>query len=136
MGDVALGHTTKMRWNKADKWIWSEKPVHEQLMDVETFERVQAVATSKGAADERSPRSTPRPYAFLGIVRCGTCGRRMQGTWNNDRSHYRCMLLSQQATKEQNQTSPHSRPRAVAVQCGSPATPAAPVGLLVRSRAR
>ena len=25
--DVALGHTTKMRWNDKDRWLWLEKVV-------------------------------------------------------------------------------------------------------------
>src|SRR5215467_7108112 len=29
VNDVALGHTTKMRWNDTGKWIWSDQPVHE-----------------------------------------------------------------------------------------------------------
>ena len=31
--DVALGHATKQRWNEPGKWIWSEQPVHEPLID-------------------------------------------------------------------------------------------------------
>jgi len=29
VADVALGHTTKMRWNEPGKWIWSERTAHE-----------------------------------------------------------------------------------------------------------
>lgn len=32
VNDVGLGHTTKQSWNDADKWIWSERPVHEPLV--------------------------------------------------------------------------------------------------------
>jgi hypothetical protein len=35
--DVALGFTTKQRWNQADDWIWSEQAVHEPLIDTVTF---------------------------------------------------------------------------------------------------
>jgi site-specific DNA recombinase len=28
VNDVALGHTTKLRWNQTSIWIWSEKLVH------------------------------------------------------------------------------------------------------------
>lgn len=31
--------------------------------------------------------------------RCGICGRKMQGNWNNGRPHYRCTFLSQYAAK-------------------------------------
>lgn len=37
--DVALGFTTKQRWNQAGDWIWSEQAVHEPLIDTVTFER-------------------------------------------------------------------------------------------------
>ena len=97
--DVALGNVTKLRWNEPGKWIWSERPVHEPLVDVETFERAQTVRRARGAADERSPRRTPRPYALRGVVRCGVCGRRMQGSWNNGAAYYRCVFLSQYAAK-------------------------------------
>lgn len=97
--DVALGHMTKMRWNEPGKWIWSEHSAHEPLIDVETFERAQAMRRAWGVSDERSPRRTPRPYALRGLLRCGACGRRMQGSWNNGKPHYRCMFLSQYAAK-------------------------------------
>jgi DNA invertase Pin-like site-specific DNA recombinase len=72
--DVALGNVTKMRWNQPGEWIWSERPVHEPLIGVETFERAQAVRRARGASHERSPRRTPRPYALRGLLRCGSAG--------------------------------------------------------------
>jgi site-specific DNA recombinase len=97
--DVALGNVTKMRWNEPGQWIWSERPAHEPLIGVETFERAQAVRRARGASAERSPRRTARPYALRGVVRCGVCGRRMQGSWNNGAPYYRCVFLSQYAAK-------------------------------------
>jgi site-specific DNA recombinase len=99
VNDVALGHTTKQKWNDRDKWIWSDQPAHEPLIDVGAFERAQGLRRAKGAADERSPRRTPRPYALRGLMRCGVCGRKMQGTWNNGKPHYRCTFLSEYAAK-------------------------------------
>jgi site-specific DNA recombinase len=97
--DVALGHKTKQRRNDPDQWIWSEQPVHEPLVDDETFNQAQALRRARGSADERSPRRTPHPYALRGMVRCGICERKMQGTWNNGKAHYRCAFLSQYAAK-------------------------------------
>lgn len=97
--DVALGHRTKQRRVEPGKWVWSEQPVHEPLIDDETFKRAQAVHAAKGASDERSPRRTSRGYVLHGIVRRGICGRKMQGNWNNGRPHYRCTFLSQYAAK-------------------------------------
>jgi site-specific DNA recombinase len=97
--DVALGHATKLKWNDPGLWIWSREPVHEPLIDIEVFEQVQALRRARGSADERSPRRTPRGYALRGIVRCGVCKRRMQGSWNNGKPHYRCTFLTQYAAK-------------------------------------
>src|ERR1700733_9747263 len=46
--DVALGHTTKLRWNQTDKWLWSEKIVHPPVIDRETFDQVQAIVAGRG----------------------------------------------------------------------------------------
>src|ERR1700760_2631402 len=35
--DVALGHTTKLRWNDSDKWLWSNKIVHPPIIDRDDF---------------------------------------------------------------------------------------------------
>ena len=51
------------------------------------------------AGPSAHPRRTPRPYALRGLLFCGICGRRMQGSWNNDAAYYRCVFLSQYAAK-------------------------------------
>jgi site-specific DNA recombinase len=99
VNDVGLGHTTKQTWNDPGKWIWSDQRAQEPLIDDETFKQAQGLCRAKDATDERSPRRTPRPYALRGIVRCGICERKMQGSWNHDRPHYRCTFLSQYAAK-------------------------------------
>jgi len=99
VNDVALGHTTKQQRNEPGQWIWSKEPVHEALIDTETFEQAQALQRAKTSADERSPRRTSRGYALRGVMRCGICGRKMQGTWNNGKPHYRCTFLNQYAAK-------------------------------------
>jgi hypothetical protein len=60
---------------------------------------VQARRRARSGQAERSPRRTPRPYALRGLLYCGICGRRMQGSWNNDAAYYRCVFLSQYAAK-------------------------------------
>jgi site-specific DNA recombinase len=92
VADVALGHITKMRWNDAGKWIWSEQAAHEPLIDTATFEQAQALRRARGAA-RRGPRRTSRPYCLRGLLFCGLCQRRMQGSWNNQAAYYRCMFL-------------------------------------------
>jgi len=96
--DVALGHTTVMRWNDQDKWIVSEQIVHPAIIDDETFRQAQQLLAAKNARQvTRRPRSSPRPYVLRGLLFCGICDRRMQGSWNNDQSYYRCTYPSQYA---------------------------------------
>jgi site-specific DNA recombinase len=96
--DVALGHVTKMRWNDPDSWVWSTDKVHEPLVEDELFARAQEVA----AAGAHRPTTTKRrratrTYQLSGLVRCGLCDRRMQGSWNNGRAHYRCQFAAEYA---------------------------------------
>ena len=107
--DVALGHQTRMRWNPEMAWVWSAEPSHEAIVTAELFEQVQAQlqqGTRRGF--DRKARSSERPYALKGLVRCGVCQRRMEGTWNNDRPHYRCRFPSEYALANQIE-----RPRSV-----------------------
>lgn len=96
--DVALGHVTKMRWNEEGEWVWSNDLVHEPLISPEEFTEAQERLRVSGAqSGERRPRSTPRPYLLRSIIHCGLCERRMQGTWNHGRPHYRCRFPSEYA---------------------------------------
>src|SRR5690606_10396317 len=96
--DVALGHTTKLRWNDRAQWVWSEQQAHEPLVSVEDFERAQAVLASRGRGPAtHKPHRTRRPYAFRGCLHCGYCARRMQGNWNNDQAYYRCRFPAEYA---------------------------------------
>ena len=91
--DVALGHQTKMRWNAPDDWIWSDNDVHPGLVGVADFETVQQLLGAGGRrTHDRKPRRTPREYALTGLMHCGVCQRRMQGSWNNGKPHYRCVF--------------------------------------------
>ncbi|MFC5814148.1 recombinase family protein [Nonomuraea harbinensis] len=96
--DVTQGHITKLKWNPESQWVWSEKIVHEPIVDTETFERVQKLLSANGRpAVERKPRSSPRPYVLRGLLHCGVCNRRMEGSWNNGRTHYRCKFPTEYA---------------------------------------
>jgi site-specific DNA recombinase len=102
VNDVALGHTTKMRWNEAGQWIYSDQVVHSPIIDDEIFRVAGQLLAAKNARQvERRPRSSPRPYPLRGLLFCGICERRMQGTWNNNQTYYRCMFPSQYARTSQ-----------------------------------
>ena len=41
VGGVALGHTTKQRWNEHDQWIFSERTVQPAIVSAESFAQAQ-----------------------------------------------------------------------------------------------
>jgi site-specific DNA recombinase len=90
--DVTLGHRTKQSWNKPDQWIWSAKPVHEPLISMRDFKAVQAERSSRSRRRDhpRPPRTITHTYVLRGRVYCSACCRKMQGSFNNGREHYRC----------------------------------------------
>jgi hypothetical protein len=60
--DVTLGHTTVMRWNAEDKWIFSNEIVHPPIIEDETFRQAQQLLAAKNARQvTRRLRSSPRP---------------------------------------------------------------------------
>ncbi|MFI6298347.1 recombinase family protein [Nonomuraea sp. NPDC050790] len=96
--NVALGTTTKQRWNTNDQWIWSEHPVHDAIVSVEEYQRVQEILSRRANGQySQRPHPTRRPYAFRGVLFCGYCERRMQGNWNNQQAYYRCRFPAQYA---------------------------------------
>ncbi|MGW6494978.1 recombinase family protein [Nonomuraea angiospora] len=95
---VALGTTTKQRWNAKDQWIWSEHPVYDAIVSVEEYQRVQEIlATRANGQYSQRPHPTRRPHAFRRGLFCGYCERRMQGNWNNRQAYYRCRFPAQYA---------------------------------------
>ncbi|WP_239342452.1 recombinase family protein, partial [Frankia sp. CiP3] len=97
--DVALGYETRMRWNDPDVWIYSAAAVHPPLVDDETFAQVQARYNVRKVdpSGPREPKRTRHPYQLRGLMHCGLCRRRMQGSWNNGKPHYRCVYPDQYA---------------------------------------
>jgi DNA invertase Pin-like site-specific DNA recombinase len=101
VNDVALGHDTKMRWNDRDQWIWSEQQTHEPLITVEQFEGVRRIFRGASRSAVRREKTKRGPYILSGMMRCGVCGRRMQGSWNHDQPYYRCKFPAEYAIAEQ-----------------------------------
>lgn len=99
VNDVALGHETKMRWNNEDEWVWSEQLTHPAIVTVEQFQAVRDVFAAGQRTATRKTR-TRHPYALTGLMCCGVCGRRMQGSWNNGRAYYRCKFPAEYAITE------------------------------------
>lgn len=101
--DVAAGHRTRLRWNDEDAWVRSPGVVHEPLIGPETFEAARARRAANGRTTIRKPRRTPRPYLLRGLLRCGLCDRRMQGSWNHDQAYYRCRYPTEYALPRRTQ---------------------------------
>jgi site-specific DNA recombinase len=99
--DVARGHATKMRWNDETKWIVSDSPTHEAIIDRDMFDKTRTLAATRSHGRGSRQRSSSRPYILRGLLRCGICTRLMQGQWNNSAPYYRCRYPSEYAlTKE------------------------------------
>jgi hypothetical protein len=114
--DVALGHTTKLRWNDTDKWLWSEKIVQPPIIDRETFDQVQAMVAGRAAKHaEHRPHRQKHPYALRGLVICGLCERRMQSDWVNGAPYYRCRFPAEYALANRVQHPPNVNLREDAV---------------------
>ena len=80
--DVALGHTTKMRWNDEEKWIFSEEILHPPIIDDATFQRAQDLLTARREArGPHKPHKSRHAYVLRGLLFCAICQRRMQGHW-------------------------------------------------------
>ena len=109
--DVAAGHRTKLRWNDEDAWVRSPGVAHEPLITSEVFEAARARRAANGRTTIRKSRRTPRPYLLRGLLRCGLCDRRMQGSWNHEQAYYRCRYPTEYPLPR-----PAQHPRTVYVQ--------------------
>ena len=82
-----------------DKWVWSATPTHEAIVPRELFDAVEERAQRNGGpARSAGPKHYPqrrngrpgRLYVLRGRVRCGLCGRRMEGSHQKGSNWYRC----------------------------------------------
>jgi site-specific DNA recombinase len=98
VNDVALGHTTKMRWNDASSWILSEDVIHPPVISEEIFRQAEArMADRRRGSTSRERIRTHHPYALSGRLLCGVCNRKMQSHWANELAYYRCRFPAEYA---------------------------------------
>ncbi|MDQ1048605.1 hypothetical protein QFZ76_006841 [Streptomyces sp. V4I2] len=81
------------RLNPAWQWVWST-PVHQALVDLETFVRAQQIAEGRQRSrpvpgPNRHPQ-TKRVYRLRGYVVCTLCGRRIHGKPSGGTTYYVC----------------------------------------------
>ena len=83
------------RLNPPEEWVWSPEPVHEALVDLETFVQAQ-MATGRrersrtAAGTSRHPQAS-RIYRLRSYIYHVQCGRRMQGKARHGVSYYACI---------------------------------------------
>jgi site-specific DNA recombinase len=77
--NVSLGTPTLMRWNRREDWVTSREIAHPAIVSVADYERAQHTRAVRTCAQ--------RTYLLHGLLRCGFCGRRLEGAWNNGRAN-------------------------------------------------
>jgi site-specific DNA recombinase len=85
--DVAAGYESRLRWNEATDWVWSNEESHEAIISAEQFERVAAQMTAAKRPHSSKRHRTERTYVLSGLVHCSLCGHRMQGNANHGENH-------------------------------------------------
>ncbi len=73
------------------EWVHSRAQTHEPLITDELWDAAQAAFAEKRRPTHRTPLEG-RYYVLGGLVRCGACGRRMEGAWSHGKPYYRCQV--------------------------------------------
>jgi hypothetical protein len=94
--DASAGTVVRFKRSAPERVVSSTDPSHEGLIVVEDFERVQATlnrSTSTSSAVPRSPRTSTTPYLLRGLLHCGFCVRKMEGSRTRKTDiYYRCRV--------------------------------------------
>ncbi len=97
--DVALGHTTKLRWNDSGKWIWSEKIVHPPIIDRDDLRpgagHDQPGAPARPPSTSRTAPSTRTRCAAASGAESASGGCRATGP--TTAPYYRCRFPAEYA---------------------------------------
>ncbi|WP_051800129.1 recombinase family protein [Catenuloplanes japonicus] len=75
----------RRRANAPADWVVSDRIAHPPLVSADDFMRAQKVSALPAPRD-----GSVRRYRLTGLVICGRCGRRAEGTWVHGRATYRC----------------------------------------------
>jgi Recombinase len=82
------------RMNPVSDWVWSPEPVHEAVVDLETFVQAQQVAgyreRSRTAAGLNPAPHARHVYRLRSYLYCSACGRRMFGNTKRQVTWYAC----------------------------------------------
>jgi site-specific DNA recombinase len=83
--NTGLGHRHVQRWALPDGWVISTRPSHPALISEADFIKAQGIRAERGTGT-----ADGRQYLLAGLLRCGTCGRRLESCWATNRPAYRC----------------------------------------------
>jgi site-specific DNA recombinase len=83
--NTGLGHQPVQRWNLPAGWVISARPAHPAIISEADYIAVQDASAPRGPAGPAARR-----YLLAGLLRCGTCGRRLESAWSNGKPAYRC----------------------------------------------
>jgi hypothetical protein len=97
--DVAMGHTSVMRWNPRQQWIVSTEIVHPPIINMDTFNNAQALLhrRGRGPGGEHKRHRARHLYVFTGALYCGLRDRKMQAHQANGEAYYRCRYAQEYA---------------------------------------
>jgi hypothetical protein len=79
------GERATQRWNQPQDWAISKAIAHPALVSEDDFIAAQTITATPTPAD-----GATRTYAFVGLLRCQVCRRRMDSHWVHGRPGYRC----------------------------------------------
>ncbi len=76
------------------EWVWSSKPTHDALVDLETLVQAQQSAErrerSRTAPGRNPDPQTKRVYRLRSFLLCHQCGRRLYGKTKRSTPYYVC----------------------------------------------
>jgi hypothetical protein len=116
LDDVAAGYVTRQRWTDRENWTVGPDNAHPALIDQDLWDRAQARIAVRGHQPQtatRSPRTTPTQYMLRGLVHCGICERKMEGTKAHGIHRYRCMSPKTRALPAYQAAAPRSEAKTV-----------------------
>ena len=100
LDDVAAGYVTRQRWTESDRWVYGPHDAHPALIDQALWDGAAARLARRSPSARpgtRSPRTTSSPYILRGLLHCGICDRKMQGSKSHDTLRYRCLATQTRA---------------------------------------
>ncbi|GAA2133321.1 hypothetical protein GCM10009760_09370 [Kitasatospora kazusensis] len=80
--NTALGHRDVQRRNTPQDWAISRSQAHPALVSDADFITAQTTHATHSTSG--------RKYLLAGLLRCATCGRRLESCWVHHRPAYRC----------------------------------------------